>query len=162
MMQAVTQPELPTFTTQATRSGRRWTGDVGRIVRVAVTVAACVLPACAGTTAGDPWRPYRAELGKHCPAKHLDWLSPADLRDALDTYQAGAAPRIRAAMAVAEADRCVTTIAGATCGNLAEIEAARSAGALPPLATSVCNAFVGCRGQSDCSAAEPPSTRSRP
>ncbi|WP_121884415.1 hypothetical protein [Sphingomonas sp. PP-F2F-G114-C0414] len=129
-----------------------------QVVRIVVAAAACTLLAFAGTAADDPWRPYRAEIGRQCPAKHLEWLSPADLRDVLDTYETGADPRIRAAMSVAEADRCGTTIAGATCGNLAEIEAVRSAGELPALAKSVCAGFSECHGQSDCIAAEPPTT----
>ncbi|RMB54169.1 hypothetical protein C8J44_1785 [Sphingomonas sp. PP-CE-3A-406] len=127
-------------------------------MRIVATAAACTLLAFAGTAADDPWRPYHVEIGRQCPAKHLEWLSPADLRDALETYEASAAPRTHGAMSVAEADRCGTTIAGATCGNLAEIEAVRSAGELPALAKSVCAAFVKCHGQSDCIAAEPPTT----
>ncbi len=129
-----------------------------RVMRIVATAAACTLLAFAGTAADDPWRPYHVEIGRQCPAKHLEWLSPADLRDALETYEASAAPRTHGAMSVAEADRCGTTIAGATCGNLAEIEAVRSAGELPALAKSVCAAFVKCHGQSDCIAAEPPTT----
>lgn len=126
------------------------------IARVVATAAVCALPAFARTTADDPWRPYRVEIGRQCPAKHLEWLSPADLRDVLETYEASVSPGTHAAMSVAEAGRCATTIAGATCGNLAEIEAVRSAGELPALAASVCAAFVGCYGQSDCIAADPP------
>ncbi|KQS49243.1 hypothetical protein [Sphingomonas sp. Leaf198] len=129
-----------------------------RIVRIVATAAAYALPAFTGTAADDPWRPYRIEIGRQCPAKHLEWLSPADLRDVLETYEASAAPGTLAAMSVAEAGRCATTMAGATCGNLAEIDAVRSARELPAFAKSVCAAFVECHGQSDCIAAEPPTT----
>lgn len=129
-----------------------------QVVRIVAAAAACTLPAFAGTAADDPWQPYRIEIGRQCPAKHLEWLSPADLRDVLETYEASAAPRTHATMSVAEVGRCATTIAGATCGNLAEIEAVRSAGELPALAVSVCAAFSKCHGQSDCTAAEPPPT----
>jgi hypothetical protein len=129
-----------------------------QVVRIVAAAAACTLLAFAGTAADDPWRAYRVEIGRQCPAKHLEWLSPADLRDVIETYEASAAPRTHAAMSVAEASRCATTMAGATCGNLAEIEAVRSAGELPALAASVCGAFVVCHGQSDCTPAEPPPT----
>ncbi|KQO07144.1 hypothetical protein [Sphingomonas sp. Leaf242] len=129
-----------------------------QVVRIVAAAAACTLLAFAGTAADDPWRPYRVAIGRQCPAKHLEWLSPADLRDVIETYEASAAPRTHAAMSVAEAGRCATTMAGATCGNVAEIEAVRGAGELPALAASVCAAFVKCRGQSDCIAAEPPTT----
>ncbi|TCP71391.1 hypothetical protein C8J43_102470 [Sphingomonas sp. PP-CE-1G-424] len=128
------------------------------VVRIVATAAVCALLAFAGTAADDPWRPYRIEIGRQCPAKHLEWLSPADLRDVLETYEASAAPRTHAAMSVAEAGRCATTMAGATCGNLAEIDAVRSARELPAFAKSVCAAFFKCHGQSDCIAAEPPRT----
>lgn len=129
-----------------------------RVVRIVAAAAASTLLAFAGTAADDSWRPYHVEIGRQCPAKHLEWLSPADLRDVIETYEESAAPRTHAAMSVAEAGRCATTMAGATCGNLAEIEAVRSAGELPALAASVCAAFSKCHAQSDCTVAEPPPT----
>ncbi|MEG3083429.1 hypothetical protein U1707_07225 [Sphingomonas sp. PB2P12] len=53
-------------------------------------------------------------------------------------------------MSIAEADRCAATMAGATSGDLGEVAAVRREDASPMLAASVCSAFIGCGGQSDC------------
>ena len=102
------------------------------------------------------WAPYRAQLAAQCPAKHLDLLSPAALRDALDAYKSDASPGLRRAMAQAEAQECAHVTAGATCANVGDIVTATRAIAWAGGARTGCGRFAGCREQSDCNAVEMP------
>ncbi|WP_380785817.1 hypothetical protein [Sphingomonas sp. R86521] len=96
------------------------------------------------------WRPYTAQLGRQCPAKHLELLSPADLRDALDSYTRHVPASVRRAMASADRRSCRNVIAGASCSNAASLSVAEDTRTLPTLAASVCGQFETCREQSDC------------
>lgn len=96
------------------------------------------------------WRPYTAQLGRQCPAKHLELLSPADLRDALDSYTRRVLASVRREMASAERRSCRNVIAGASCSNAASLSVAEHTQTLPALAASVCGQFEACREQSDC------------
>ena len=95
-------------------------------------------------------RLYAAQLGRQCPAKHLELLSPADLRDALDSYKGHLSDSTRLAMDRAESRSCRHVTMGASCANIASIEVAAEQQALPALTASICGQFEICRGQSDC------------
>ena len=94
--------------------------------------------------------PYVAELGRLCPDRHADWLSPAALRDVLDDVKAGLPPDQRNRMDRAEATDCADSIAGASCPNLADIRVAGQLGLTRRLAARVCSAVKLCRSPSDC------------
>lgn len=114
---------------------------------VVASVAGAAAPA---DTFEHVWRPYTAQLGRQCPAKHLELLSPADLRDALDSYTRHLPAHIQREMASAERRRCRNVVAGASCSNTASLSVAEDTRTLATLAASVCGQFETCRGQSDC------------
>lgn len=51
------------------------------------------------------WQIYQVELARQCPAKHLEWLAPADIRDALDDYKSRLSTGLQSAMTTAERHR---------------------------------------------------------
>ncbi len=99
---------------------------------------------------GSVMSPYFAELGRQCPDRRLDKLSPADLRDVLDAFKAGLPPDPRSRMDRAETAACADSLAGASCPNVADIRVAGQLGLIRSLASRVCGAFRSCRSQSDC------------
>ncbi|WP_143023394.1 hypothetical protein [Sphingomonas sp. NFR15] len=115
-------------------------------------VAAVAVPALASPTSkyDRVWHGYEAELAKQCGAKHLEWLAPAELRDALDDYKQSAPRSIARRMSHAEERECRNSIAGASCSNVGDIEVAEEAHRIQQAAAHVCGEYVGCREQSDC------------
>ena len=99
---------------------------------------------------GSVMSPYFAELGRQCPDRRLDKLSPADLRDVLDAFKAGLPPDPRSRMDRAETTACADSLGGAACPNVADIRVAGQLGLIRSLASRVCGAFRSCRSQSDC------------
>ena len=93
---------------------------------------------------------YAGQLGRQCPAKHLELLSPAELRDALDDYKAHLAVAGRRAMNRTEAQQCATVTMGASCSNMADIKVADDQRMLAALTASICGRFELCHEQSDC------------
>ena len=144
-------PQPPTVPAAAWR--RSWRGGRKDLVAALLVVAACAAIAGRGHAVRDPSRDYRAAIARRCPDRHLDRLSPADLRDALDDFETRLSPALRARLSRARVAQCRGVIAGANCDNVGDIAAAGQAGLLPRLAASVCGAFAGCSGQSDCTAA---------
>lgn len=102
------------------------------------------------STYGAVMSPYFAELGRQCPDRRLDRLSPADLRDVLDAFKAGLPPEPRSRMDRAETTACADSLAGAACPNVADIRVAGQLGLIRSLASRVCGAFRSCGSQSDC------------
>jgi len=93
---------------------------------------------------------YVAELGRQCPDRRAEWLSPAALRDVLDDFKAVLPPDQRNRMDRAEATDCADSIAGASCPNLADLRVAGQLGLTPRLAARACGAVKLCRAPSDC------------
>jgi hypothetical protein len=92
--------------------------------------------------------PYLAALAKYCPAKRLDLLSPADLRDQLDGMKQARPKAEQARLDAAEKSGCAHTLAGATCANIADMKAMN--GLAFDVAVRVCASFKLCHGPSDC------------
>lgn len=120
-----------------------------------IAALACMLVGAAppGDGWSRTWATYHAELARQCPAKHLDLLAPADLRDALDTFKGSLSARARRRMDGAERRACASSVAGATCSNAGDVRVAQAHRLLPRLVASVCASFTGCAEQSDCTAA---------
>lgn len=101
-------------------------------------------------------------LNQQCPGKHLTWLAPADLRDALDDYKRQASPEDGRAMDAAEATRCRDVVAGASCDNQADLVFAQAHGLLAKVAAMTCAEFTRCDAQSQCTSASDASSVQRP
>jgi hypothetical protein len=116
----------------------------------ACVVACAAWSAQAQTGAEEVQTRYLDELGRQCPEKNLQLLSPRDLRDGLDDYMDGLPADARAALQKSEVDRCSSEQAGAGCVDMADIMAADQLGRMPELAQSLCVSFLRCRSQGDC------------
>jgi len=93
----------------------------------------------AGSQPTDPvWRAYTRQINLLCPEKHLDHLTPADLRDALDGYKQRQTASNQEQMLKAETSSCKGVMAGASCDNVGDIKFASHRGKLTPLARDIC------------------------
>lgn len=144
-------PQPPTDPIAASRGS--WCRGAKGAGAALLVVMACAAIARGGLAVRDPSRDYRAAIARQCPDRHLDRLSPADLRDALDEFETRLSPALRAQLSRARVAQCRGVIAGANCDNVGDIAATGQAGLMPRLAASICGAFADCRGQSDCRAA---------
>ena len=86
-------------------------------------------------------KPYNALLHRYCPAKHLEWLSPADLNDVIDPFRQSFVPGQRANLdRVADPKAaCAHSIVGVSCANIDYIRAATKLKLLPKFAKMVCD-----------------------
>ena len=101
----------------------------------------------------DKYTPYHELLAKECGAKHLEWVSPADL-DLLITNFHDALPKAQQSnldRANNAATACAQVIAGLTCGNVSALRAMTKTGLLTTFAKKLCKSGMVCRGQSECS-----------
>jgi len=109
-------------------------------LRVAAGPALACALAGAAPVPGYPalWSGYLQALDRTCPDRHIDRLSPADLRDALDAYRTQAAPAARRTMLRAETQACRRTVAGAACSNVADLRFLSLQKELPAFARWMC------------------------
>jgi hypothetical protein len=91
-----------------------------------------------------------SELSRQCPSSHLERLSPADLRDALDAYKITLDKPTQAAMDAAEAQHCAGVSAGATCANAGDLEISARTGHLSDISARLCAQFTQCTAPSQC------------
>ncbi|MCC4595384.1 hypothetical protein NRY95_05295 [Xanthomonas campestris pv. phormiicola] len=105
------------------------------------------------------WHVYNTELAKQCGDKHLEWLAPAELRDALDDYKQSASKAFAQKMTRAEKRECRNVVAGASCSNVADIKIAEQAHLIRQVTSQVCREYAQCREQSDCDRAGVPFSR---
>ncbi|MCW0317784.1 hypothetical protein NB724_002935 [Pantoea ananatis] len=118
--------------------------------QMAVLLFAGTSAALAAPPVASVWQVYQAELARQCPAKHLEWLAPADIRDALDDYKSRLSTGLQSAMTTAERHRCRDVSAGVTCDNVGDLDIAWKNDLMPAVAASFCRRFTMCRKQSDC------------
>ena len=116
-------------------------------------LAAFAWSVSAQTLGDDTAGPYLAELGRQCPQRQLQLLSPANLRDGLDNFIAGLPPNAQDSFVAADKAQCSSQTGGAACVNLADISAAETQGLTENLARSICGDFLRCRAQGDCDTA---------
>lgn len=97
-------------------------------------------------------KPLNALLQRDCPAKHLDWLDPADFSDAVGPFRVAlsSAQRQQLDQTADPAKACAGGNAGASCQNLAYIKAATKLKLLPVFAKKICTLPLACRAQSQC------------
>ena len=114
--------------------------------------ASLTAPALASSTAkyDQIWHGYESQLAKQCGAKHLEWLAPAELWDALDDYKQSAPRSVARQMSNTEHRECRGSVAGASCSNVGDIEIAKEAGLIQQVTAQVCTEYARCREQSDC------------
>ncbi len=110
------------------------------------------LSAAPAAPVDEVWPRYWQAVRQACPARHLDLLAPAELRDVLDAFKAGPARPLRSKLDHAELKQCRGDAAGAGCANLADLALIEKHRLLTPLAAAVCQHFETCRDQSDCTA----------
>ncbi|MGG6101410.1 hypothetical protein QNH99_12055 [Pantoea allii] len=125
-------------------------------LELAVLLFAGSTAALAAAPADHAWQTYMAELTRQCPSKHLEWLAPADIRDALDDYKSHLNTDLQHAMTASEHHRCQGVSAGATCDNSGDLDIAQKNGLIPSVAASFCHRFVRCSKQSDCDSQSAP------
>ena len=115
-----------------------------RFLWIVVAVAA---PALASSMSkyDQVWHGYEAELAKQCGAKHLEWLAPAELRDALDDYKYSAPRSLARRMSHAEEQECRNSIVGASCFNVGDIGLAEEAHLIRKVTAQVCGEYARCR-----------------
>lgn len=105
-----------------------------------------------GNPASDD--PYRALLGKQCPAQHLEWLSPGELDDLIevnfhDALPAALQSKLDAADA-AEKTACANVTMGLSCFNAAYLKAMNQVAVLPRFVRLVCGSGLTCKAPGDC------------
>jgi len=106
----------------------------------------------------DNYTRYHELLAKECGAKHLEWLSAADLNDMIIIDFEGSLSKNRKMKldrANDEKTACANVTMGATCENVAHLRAISKVGLLAKFAKSVCDSGLRCRGQSDCAKPQP-------
>jgi hypothetical protein len=121
-----------------------------KTILIATVAAALALSASAQTSDGDAMDLYQAELDHQCPASHLEYLSPGQLRDGLDDYISSLPPDTQDRMRKAESSQCAASGGGATCVNQADIALSVELSLTDTLVTTLCGDFSRCRGPSDC------------
>ena len=118
-----------------------------------------LLPLVANAQTSSYFKSYSSLLGRYCPAKHLEWISPADLNDGLDTFvesltlsQKDKFQRTKKAVdAQQRRGPCGSDyVMGAGCANGAALEVLNEVKLLPNFAKMMCATPTICRGQSDC------------
>jgi hypothetical protein len=125
-----------------------------RSLLFALMAGAAAWSAQAQTAFDDAREHFKEELDRQCPDKQLELLSPAQLRDGLDSYMSGLADDARARLQQAEVADCASLAGGAACVNLADISSADQTGQMPDLVSSLCATFIRCREQDVCDEAE--------
>ena len=101
----------------------------------------------------DNYRPYHALLARQCSARHLEWLSAADLDEQMEAFHDSLRQSAQQKLDRANDQKtaCAHVIAGLTCFNVAGLLAMNETGLLARFAKTVCASGLECRAQSDCS-----------
>jgi hypothetical protein len=122
-------------------------------ILVALVPLAALMPLGALGQAGND-DPYRAALGKQCPDKHLEWLSPGELDDLIEVnfHDALPVPLQSKLDAADRADKaaCANGTAGLACFNAAYLKAMNEVSVLPRFVRLACGAGLICRAPGDC------------
>jgi len=109
----------------------------------------------AGQTPADGYQNYRAMLGKMCPLKHLELLSPGELDDLIEVNFHDALPRAMQtkldAADTTEKAACANATMGLACFNIAYIRAIDDVKLLPRFTKMVCDSGIVCRAPAECS-----------
>ena len=119
------------------------------------------LPALAQPTTSQPpagafavYKPYNAFLQRYCQAKRLYLLSPGDLSDAVESFEGSLTPHQRKKITLRQAENkkasCAANVTGATCGNIAFLQAANELKLLPKFTRMICHIPSVCKSQSNC------------
>jgi hypothetical protein len=121
-----------------------------RLIPLALVITTTLLAAPVAAQDVDGSGSYLEALGRVCPQKRLELLSPANLRDGLDDFISGLPTDQQDALKQEERARCTGLDQGVACVNIADQTAAARLGLLDAMAGSVCGYFVQCREQSVC------------
>ena len=119
-------------------------------------VLVALVPLAALGQAGNPGNddPYRALLGKQCPEKHLEWLSPGELDDLIEVNFHDALPAsLQTKLDVADAQEklaCASGTAGLACFNAAYLKAMNQVAVLSRFVRLVCGSGLTCQAPGDC------------
>ena len=124
------------------------------LISVAVGGQAPVQPP-AGQAPADAYQTYRTMLGKVCPLKHLELLSPGELDDLIEVNFHDALPRaMQTKLDAADTNEkaaCANATMGLACFNIAYIRAMDDVKLLPRFAKMVCESGMVCRAPAACS-----------
>lgn len=127
-------------------------------MRMSLTLVLIFGGSIAASAQSQNYAPYNNLLAKECGAKHLAWISPADLNDMIIIDFEGALPKAmktKLERANDEKVACANVTMGATCENVSHLKAMSKVGLLGQFAKSVCSSGLTCRGQSECSKPQP-------
>jgi hypothetical protein len=115
-------------------------------VRTAVAMALVCMSLAAKGDFATAFQPFKAALGRYCPAKHLDLLTPASLNGNIESFLQSLpdADHQRLDRSDEVKGACVHSEAGVSCQNIGYIEAAARLRLLDALAQSVCRTPVTC------------------
>lgn len=117
-------------------------------------IALLVSMIAAPAVSADPWmEPYRAELRRQCPSKHLERMADAVLFDQIDAFRVPTATAARQQSAYQR--DCAAETAGFSCGVRSNLHVLQQAGLTRRFTASVCAAYKGCEEQAFCTPAKP-------
>ena len=126
---------------------------------VALMMLSAATPGHGRTFRGEFWEEhYLAGIGKVCPTKRLDLLSPSALLDSVENFRDELRPALRRKMKkivgwdykIGVPIRCRNLIGGASCPAEANLEGIYKIGLMSRFVRRICVSYKGCAGQSDC------------
>ena len=127
-----------------------------RALRLVSVIIIALVPLTALGQSGNPASddPYRALLGKTCPDKHLEWLSPGELDDLIevnfhDSLTSALQTKLDAADETEKA-ACANGTGGLACFNAAYLKAMNEVAVLPRFVRMACGAGLSCKASGDC------------
>ena len=116
-------------------------------------IALLVSLIAAPVLSADPWmEPYRAELRRQCPSKHLERMADAVLFDQIDAFKVSSATTARQQSAYKR--ECASETAGFSCSVRSSLHVLQQAGLTRRFAASVCVAYRSCEEQAFCTSAK--------
>ena len=94
---------------------------------------------------------YEAKLAARCGEKHLNWISPGELRDVIDDFTKQLPAARQAIILQSQKQSCTGGEMGATCGNVGFLKVAIQVKDLDAFVAKVCSLKESCAEASNCS-----------
>ncbi|HXR94771.1 MAG TPA: hypothetical protein VN718_02770 [Rhizomicrobium sp.] len=108
----------------------------------------------AGLQPADGYQLYRGLLGKMCPDRHLEMLSPGELDDLIEVnFHDRLAPALQTKLETADAEEkhaCDHLTMGLACFDIAYIRAMNDVNLLARFTRMVCDTGIVCRAPAEC------------
>jgi hypothetical protein len=120
------------------------------LVAAVMAWALAVPPAGARTPLQAARQAFEAELGRQCPAQHLENMTAGDLDGLMESFQTRFTPPEIRQVQDAVGLRCARIEAGLTCGNNASLEVYRRQARLKAFVREACASGWSCKAFADC------------